>query len=202
MMHNSSTLDGELAALVGGGSTSSTSDGGGSSGGGGGGGDGHLMALYSVVNKGNSKNEGGGGHNYEDTESEYAVELRRQAYLQTIGEGKIGFAVRSRKAFFDFIYSGEHGGYGNIGGQSATGSTGGGAATPAVSATAASSTPAPAPPPAMPTMSPPRHGAVATPTPVSAAMVAPAVANGMPTPMAPMAPMAAATEAQVRKNRI
>ncbi len=37
-------------------------------------------ALYSVVNKKK------GDNNYEDTESEYAVELRRQAYLQAIGE--------------------------------------------------------------------------------------------------------------------
>ena len=37
-------------------------------------------ALYSVVNKQKKDN------NYEDTESEYAVELRRQAYLQAIGE--------------------------------------------------------------------------------------------------------------------
>ena len=49
-----------------------------------------VMALYSVVNKRPmSIQEAGGqqqGDNYEDTESEYAVELRRQAYIQSIGK--------------------------------------------------------------------------------------------------------------------
>ena len=53
-----------------------------------------VMALYSVVNKRPMSIQEGQqqqqqqqqGDNYEDTESEYAVELRRQAYIQSIGK--------------------------------------------------------------------------------------------------------------------
>ena len=69
-----------------------------------------VMALYSVVNKQQQQRNGTLPHqhshylphpqgslqrphqsgeqltNYEDTESEYAVELRRQAYLQSLGK--------------------------------------------------------------------------------------------------------------------
>ena len=72
--------------------------------------DNQAMALYSVVNKQQRPLSNPNGpqlmaanpnssteeseNNYEDTESEYALELRRQAYLHSMGE---------------------HGGYGNIG---------------------------------------------------------------------------------------
>ena len=61
-----------------------------------------VMALYSVVNKRpmsiqecqqqqqqqqqQQEQQQQQGDNYEDTESEYAVELRRQAYIQSIGK--------------------------------------------------------------------------------------------------------------------
>ncbi len=97
MPHSATAVEGELAALA---AASDAVMMRGNGGGGGGDDDAHLLALYSVVNK-----SGGGvggsekkldDSNYEDTESEYAVELRRQAYLQAIGE---------------------HGGYGNLGAQ-------------------------------------------------------------------------------------
>lgn len=47
--------------------------------------DGHRMALYSVVNKTKDPMAKSSDDNYEDTESEYAVELRKQAHWQALG---------------------------------------------------------------------------------------------------------------------
>jgi len=61
---------------------------------------GEIAAIYSVVSKdqqGNQNRPTISPRDFEETESEYAVGLRRQAYLQAIGE---------------------NGGYGNVGGQS------------------------------------------------------------------------------------
>ncbi len=96
MPHSATAVEGELAALAAASDAVMLRAEGGDD-------DSHLMALYSVVNKGGGDRK---DSNYEDTESEYAVELRRQAYLQAIGE---------------------HGGYGNL---SANGSLYGGTPAP------------------------------------------------------------------------
>ena len=62
------------------------------------------MSLYSVVHKERKRNSAMQDTsdspcsiehqmNYEDTESEYASELRRQTYLQKIGKGTLQFIL-------------------------------------------------------------------------------------------------------------